>query len=286
MKRICSGVVAPLALVACSAVGDGVDNDLSSSALGVESVQLDINRIVFANVEPARFGRTTQMRAWEPVWNRYIAEAIADHGKALISTEKPVSAMKELCPLFDSATPEERTAMFALLFAEIARYESAFKTTDTFAEPGQCRGSLPFTAPVPPPTCDAACMSSVKKASDASKAAACKAELASYEGRPEVQEARPHQNFSDGLLSMSRDDGNEYAECKDLLVEGATFDPQKNLSCGVGVLATLVRAANKANTPFVLFPKKHAYWSTLAEKPIRADFMRDSGNLKSCRVPR
>jgi hypothetical protein len=73
--------------------------------------------------------------SWADQWNLNISDAIDSHGTSLIDESViPAGQMNTLCPGFYGAQPIEKKAVWALLFASIARYESGFDPNARFQE--------------------------------------------------------------------------------------------------------------------------------------------------------
>lgn len=253
IRKALTLVLSAAALVACTteSAGDADNGAAVDDALN--------EGVVYANVRPASYGKTGEY-SWKPEWNEFIATAIRTHGKDLIQgPNEPIAAMKELCPQYATASEAQKIAIWALVVAEVARYESAFKTDDKYPEPGQCTKNLP-------------------------KELSCKATLKVI---PTGAKFSVYQKFSEGLLSVSTDDWERYPECESVRDAESVVDPESNLSCGIAILAKQVRTA-AARGGFVLFPSKiqdWSYWSVLTTTAtkIKSDFAIDSKLLKHCR---
>jgi hypothetical protein len=72
---------------------------------------------------------------WLHDWNLFLGEALDSHGVSLLDEKIiPVDQMNTLCPGFFGATVPEKKAVWALLFASIARYESGFDPNIRYQE--------------------------------------------------------------------------------------------------------------------------------------------------------
>jgi hypothetical protein len=72
---------------------------------------------------------------WNPKWNTYIAQAIADFGGTLIEgSNQPFDDIQSICPGYSGASRDEKSAFWALFFASFARYESGFDPNMRFKE--------------------------------------------------------------------------------------------------------------------------------------------------------
>jgi hypothetical protein len=109
------------------------------------------------------------------------------------------------------------------------------------------------------------------------------ASIARYESafNPQTRyhEPAPLNNWSEGLLQLSRGDDANHPGCA--LSGQSLTNPQVNLACGVAILAHQVRSRHG-----VLFPASFYYWSVLTNKKsqIKRDFQRDAGRLANCRT--
>ncbi|WP_373353349.1 hypothetical protein [Pseudoroseicyclus sp. CXY001] len=66
-------------------------------------------------------------------WFSFAAEAISDHGGALLSsTPADIGAW---CPAYSGQSPEERTAFWAFLMSSLMRFESNYDPTTSYTEP-------------------------------------------------------------------------------------------------------------------------------------------------------
>lgn len=71
---------------------------------------------------------------WKPEWNLFLADALDDLGEDLISGEK-VKDLKNICPRYKEGSGEAKKAVWVLIFASIAKFESNFDPNTVFNEP-------------------------------------------------------------------------------------------------------------------------------------------------------
>lgn len=95
----------------------------------VEQFSKDNNTDIYAKITPnGKF-------AWQPDWNVFLSDAIDDHGTILVEENNiPADQMNTLCPGFFSASSMQKKAVWALLFASIARFESGFDPNAIYQE--------------------------------------------------------------------------------------------------------------------------------------------------------
>ncbi len=237
---------------------------------------------------------------WKQEWNLMIASALDKHGTLLVPGIASVQRdMNQLCASYSSSTREVQKAMWALVFAEIARYESTeYDINGSYAEANQCLDwdKLPPEYAVWPggERCRDR-LADFRKRQEAGKGRMGVASAYCPDGPRGCQERDGRyyssvQRFSEGLLSMSADDELHYPGCKG--IKDQVTDPNANLTCGVAVMNTLASydavknprgPLGKSPIPseFKLFPPSPApgtlpwmYWSVMTSRAgeIRSNF--------------
>ncbi|EPR67297.1 hypothetical protein [Cyclobacterium qasimii] len=90
-----------------------------------------IDTIVFSKVE-----KTTGSYPWKYEWNKFISSEIIRHKEVFIDNDSIYKQdLVRLCPSYYNASENEKVALWTLLIASMAKFESNFNPNTRYQEP-------------------------------------------------------------------------------------------------------------------------------------------------------